>query len=232
MADSTAYRFGRFLGGLPPSLYVIVAVGFVLWVGVEAYSSGQSEAAERARVAALPKPPSAEERCRADRDQKLADYRANMEKGLPWQAATALRACSAVLKDRELQRLVVEAELADALKTAKDKSQPLSHRLAAVERAEKSSPEQAAGLARLKAQLNKAVAQEAERERRAIAAKKRSEGVSIGMSKDDVLASSWGRPQSINRSIYSFGEREQWVYGGGNYLYFKDGVLNSIQTGN
>lgn len=232
MAESTAYRFGRFLGSLPPTLYVFAGVCFALWVAVQAYSSGSEEAAARAKAAAAPKPPTAEQRCQAEREQKLAEYRANMEKGLPWQAATALRVCSAVLKDAELQRLVVEAETADAVKTATDKTQPSSHRLAAVERIEKAAPERAAEFAKLKVQLKTAIAREEERERRAIAAKKRSEGVSIGMSKEDVLASSWGRPERINRSIYKFGEREQWVYGGGNYLYFHDGVLNSIQTGN
>lgn len=58
----------------------------------------------------------------------------------------------------------------------------------------------------------------------------RKEGVTVGMSADRVLLSSWGKPESVNRTTNAFGVREQWVYGVGNYLYFKDGVLTSIQN--
>jgi len=33
----------------------------------------------------------------------------------------------------------------------------------------------------------------------------------------------------MNRSTYSFGVHEQWVYDGG-YLYFENGTLKSIQN--
>lgn len=94
------------------------------------------------------------------------------------------------------------------------------------------APARVSEFAKLKTQLEKSIEREEVRQRKAIAARKRSEGVTIGMSKDDVIASSWGRPESINKSIYSFGVHEQWVYGGRNYLYFEDGRLTSIQTGN
>lgn len=55
-------------------------------------------------------------------------------------------------------------------------------------------------------------------------------GVIVGMSKAEVLASSWGKPQSINTTTTRAGKREQWVYGGNNYLYFEDGVLEVIQN--
>jgi TPR repeat protein len=55
-------------------------------------------------------------------------------------------------------------------------------------------------------------------------------GVSVGMSKAEVLASSWGKPQSVNTTTTRAGKREQWVYGGNNYLYFEDGVLEVIQN--
>lgn len=58
---------------------------------------------------------------------------------------------------------------------------------------------------------------------------KKSKGVSIGMSQDDVVASSWGKPRTINRTTTANGTREQWVYDGG-YLYFQDGVLRTIQN--
>ena len=68
-----------------------------------------------------------------------------------------------------------------------------------------------------------------EKAARALKAEKKKTGVAIGMSRQDALDSSWGRPRSINRSTFSFGVHEQWVYDGG-YLYFENGVLTSIQN--
>ncbi len=59
---------------------------------------------------------------------------------------------------------------------------------------------------------------------------KRSQGVEIGMSQQAVLESSWGKPESVNRTTTRSGSREQWVYGGRNYLYFENGVLTAIQN--
>jgi hypothetical protein len=67
-------------------------------------------------------------------------------------------------------------------------------------------------------------------QKRTSVAKPRRSGASIGMSKEEALASSWGRPESVNRTTNAYGTREQWVYGGGNYLYFENGVLTSIQN--
>lgn len=60
-------------------------------------------------------------------------------------------------------------------------------------------------------------------------AAKKKEGVRIGMGQQDVLDSSWGRPNKVNKTTTAYGVREQWVYGGG-YLYFENGVLTSIQN--
>lgn len=44
----------------------------------------------------------------------------------------------------------------------------------------------------------------------------------------------WGKPNDINRSVYTWGVHEQWVYRGANYrnsyLYFENGVLKSMQN--
>ena len=69
-------------------------------------------------------------------------------------------------------------------------------------------------------------AEDAAKEKR----RKKQEGVRIGMSKQDVLDSSWGKPTKINKSVYSWGTSEQWVYPNNNYLYFENGKLTSIQT--
>jgi hypothetical protein len=58
----------------------------------------------------------------------------------------------------------------------------------------------------------------------------KTQGVSIGMTQQQVLDSSWGRPTDINKTITEYGTHEQWVYNGYNYLYFEDGILTSIQN--
>ena len=56
-------------------------------------------------------------------------------------------------------------------------------------------------------------------------------GVKIGMSADQIIkGSNWGKPKSVNRTINSSGTHEQWVYGNGNYLYFTNGILTTIQN--
>ena len=60
--------------------------------------------------------------------------------------------------------------------------------------------------------------------------KRKKQGVNLGMTKQQVLDSCWGEPQKINTSIGSWGTHEQWVYGNGNYLYFENGKLTSIQN--
>lgn len=52
--------------------------------------------------------------------------------------------------------------------------------------------------------------------------------VRMGMTQNQVYAS-WGGPHSINESVNARGTREQWVYPH-NYLYFKNGRLESWQT--
>jgi hypothetical protein len=63
-------------------------------------------------------------------------------------------------------------------------------------------------------------------------AQRRKEGVTIGLPQEDVLMSSWGKPEAVNKTVTSRCTREQWVYGSGNYLYFEGDVLKSFQTRN
>ena len=69
-------------------------------------------------------------------------------------------------------------------------------------------------------------------ERERLLQEKASRGVTIGMTKDDVLLSSWGAPSNINKTVNANGTSEQWVYDNYNYLYFENGILTSIQTSN
>lgn len=64
---------------------------------------------------------------------------------------------------------------------------------------------------------------------RANAACSRRGGVDIGMTREQVYASCWGRPQTVNETVTARGKHEQFVYAGG-YLYLDNGVITSIQT--
>ena len=49
------------------------------------------------------------------------------------------------------------------------------------------------------------------------------------MTKDEVLNSTWGQPEDINKTTTKYGTREQWSYSGYRYIYFEDGIVTSIQ---
>lgn len=52
--------------------------------------------------------------------------------------------------------------------------------------------------------------------------------VKIGFTKA-MCEIAWGKPEKINTTITNSVKYEQWVYGLGTYLYFKNGKLTSIQ---
>jgi len=51
----------------------------------------------------------------------------------------------------------------------------------------------------------------------------------IGMTADDIINSTWGKPTDINTTTTEYSTSEQWVYSNYQYLYFDDGILTSIQ---
>lgn len=51
----------------------------------------------------------------------------------------------------------------------------------------------------------------------------------IGMTDYEVLETSWGKPNKINKTETAYGVKEQWVYDRG-YLYFEEHYLTSIQS--
>lgn len=69
----------------------------------------------------------------------------------------------------------------------------------------------------------------AAKEKKAAAAWKARGGVTIGMTQAQALASNWGKPRKVNRTVRAGVVHEQWVYGGG-YLYFDNGILTSYQN--
>lgn len=50
----------------------------------------------------------------------------------------------------------------------------------------------------------------------------------IGMTKSEVLNSTWGSPKKKNITENSYGTHEQWVYSGNRYIYFDNGIVTSI----
>jgi hypothetical protein len=52
----------------------------------------------------------------------------------------------------------------------------------------------------------------------------------IGMTVEQVIATCWGKPHHVNRTQSVSGTSDQYVYPGNRYLYFRDGVLMSMQV--
>jgi hypothetical protein len=68
--------------------------------------------------------------------------------------------------------------------------------------------------------------------RRSAAAKAdcdRRGGISVGMTREQVYSSCWGKPQGVNKTVTGNSVHEQFVYGS-NYVYLEDGVVRTIQT--
>lgn len=51
----------------------------------------------------------------------------------------------------------------------------------------------------------------------------------IGMTAEQVEKSTWGKPKDINKTTYSWGVKEQWVYSDYRYIYLEDGIVTAIQ---
>lgn len=52
----------------------------------------------------------------------------------------------------------------------------------------------------------------------------------FGMTTADTRLCGWGEPEKINSTSNPRYHHEQWVYGDGNYLYFENGRLTTIQN--
>ena len=52
----------------------------------------------------------------------------------------------------------------------------------------------------------------------------------VGMTAQEVLNSTWGRPNAISHTTIGRRHLEQWDYGGGNYLYFENDRLQRYQV--
>lgn len=167
------------------------------------------------------------EDCRVNIQSKKASYAKLMAETKYWEASTALRHCANVLEDKALEALVNNAELKSTWKDIKSAKVAPGDRLRQIEALRRDWPEEAK---KDEGTLNRIALEAKKLDDAASAAAKRRSGILIGMTAEDVLASSWGRPERVNRTISARGTSEQWVYGGRNYLYFENGVLTTIQN--
>jgi hypothetical protein len=157
----------------------------------------------------------------------LAEYDRLVADKQYWNASLHVRKCASLSGNAQL---IAKADAADILERQAIIHNPKStqrEKANAMEVLVRDYPSQFSGLAPKIAEItNKLDASETKR----IKAERRKNGVDIGMTMAEVQDSSWGKPQSINRSTYATHTREQWVYGNRNYLYFQNGVLTSIQN--
>lgn len=144
-----------------------------------------------------------------------------------WAWINRVEECNTVV---EMKALSAQADqLATTLLRIEinDRRESAPARRMAIEALVKRRPEEGQALQQLREQLDAQVERQAkQREREA----RRKEGVRIGMTAEDVLQSSWGKPSRVNRTTGANGESEQWVYPGQNYLYFERGRLVTIQN--
>jgi hypothetical protein len=52
----------------------------------------------------------------------------------------------------------------------------------------------------------------------------------IGMTGNQVIATCWGKPEHVNRTQTGTSTFDQYVYSDDRFLYFRDGVLTSMQV--
>ena len=237
MAGSTPYRIGRALGRLPR--WALLGILLLLLVliyrtcspsieaPVVAVTSEKGATSTTTSTVIPPDDSNNKQICQATIEEGKAKYAALFKEKKYWDAALAIRNCADLLATPDLQKLVREAEIASHLAEINNPKTPPFDRARAMQMLARDYPDVGAKYEALAVKL---LADSERQDREAEKKRRRSEGVRIGMSKEDVLASSWGRPESINTTTTVRGSREQWVYGGRSYLYFENGVLTAIQN--
>jgi hypothetical protein len=168
--------------------------------------------------------------CKSNKNILLSEYDKKILVGDYAGAARGLEKCADILKDSNLIEKTNEAMAVSFLKIADNKSYSANTRKAAIDNLGIQYPQEFAKNKEEIDQINAVLVVELQKKAAQEKKKRKNEGVSIGMTQEEVIQSSWGKPRDINRTTNRYGVREQWVYGGGNYLYFEDGILTSIQN--
>lgn len=165
--------------------------------------------------------------CERDRAKLLARFEEQQRQKQHFDAAVTLRNCATRLQDAELLAKVRQADIASYMAVINDPKALPFDRATKMQQLAREYPDIGKPYEKRAQQLF----DQAERQAAAAdKARRKREGVAVGMTAEDVLASSWGRPESINRTITAAGEREQWVYPGFQYLYLVNGKVVGIQT--
>jgi hypothetical protein len=216
---------------------VKMAIATMLWqplIGCDSQSTREADTAALKKLAAeqaTRKEASEREllqrECRIAIEGKKAEYKVLFASRKYWDAALTVRACSEVLDDPALRALVSDAEIKSHLQSIDSAKTPPREKARAIEMLARDYPERGQ---KYEPRIPQLLAQAEREERAAQAAARKREGVHIGMTQDEVLASSWGKPEHINRTTFASGTHEQWVYGSRSYLYFENGKLTAVQN--
>lgn len=224
---------------LPRSQRALAAIlSTCVIVGLMAMCSGREERPADAEVQARLQASAianARTACERDRSGQTQKYEGLLQKRQFWEASLAFGNCADLLGDDQLKGKIKDARITHYLVIARDSKATLGARAFAVSQLEAIDasaiqPRESKTFADLKLRAARAEQAEAANRLAALKAERRKQGVTIGMSAEEVLQSSWGKPNKVNRTTYATRTKEQWVYGGGNYLYFDDGVLTAIQN--
>lgn len=167
--------------------------------------------------------------CNAERAAIIAKVKQGLADNKPGAGVSQIERCATVFVDAEMQGLLKAARVAMYRAVAMDPTNSADARVDAVFKVQLFDNDEFRKLGPLLEKLRKAQQVERAAEMRREAAEKRKRGVHIGMTREEALASSWGRPRKVNTTTTASTTREQWVYDGG-YLYFTDGILTTIQN--
>jgi hypothetical protein len=165
--------------------------------------------------------------CERDRAELVRKFEEQVRQKQHNAAVATLRNCATRLQDEALQAKVRQADIASYMEVINNPKALPFDRATSMQQLARDYPE----LGKPYEARAKQLFEQAERQAAAAGkAQRKREGVAIGMTAEDVLASSWGRHERVNRTITASGEREQWVYPGFNYLYIVNGRVAAIQT--
>lgn len=158
--------------------------------------------------------------------EAVAEFNTHMAAKRHSEAAAALRLCANALQDQNLKRLFADAEAKAFVDDIENPKLSTFDKVRAIEVLMEHYPDVGRKYEARGAELSMKLHDEQNRNADAFRA---TQSPSIGMSANDLGASSWGSPASVNRTSTSYGTREQWVYGGNRYVYVENGRVVAIQ---
>ena len=194
--------------------------------------SDSSPSPEKTRIVALAAARDAEEAAERKtqlalcQTQAVADFKVHMAAKRHSEAATALRVCASALPDKNLKLMFADAEARALVDDIEKPNATTFERARAIETLIQHYPEVGRKYESRGVDLRMELHDERRRNSEAVRA---NQTPGIGMAADDLRASSWGTPSSVNRTTTPYGTREQWVYGGGRYVYVERGRVVAVQ---